>query len=146
MKLYGSIHTVAAPEKVLQLLRDPITLGKIAPDGFVFAERSADAIPFTFRRRIGVIVLNLAGHVALREMAGAPTSQVTIEADHRIGGGVSIALDVTAQTGPDGTQALAWTGTMEARGLTARIVKERAAEADKIVRNLFERLAEQAAF
>jgi carbon monoxide dehydrogenase subunit G len=145
MKLQGSLPTACPPEKVLGLLQDPATLGKIAPDGFVFAERSSDTVPFTFRRRIGVIMLNLAGNVALRQTAGAATSQVTIEADHRIGGGVSIALDVTAQTGADGTPALAWTGTMEARGLTARIVKERAAEADKIVRNLFERLAFHAA-
>jgi hypothetical protein len=91
-------------------------------------------------------MLNLAGNVALCQTAGKTSSQVTIEADHRIGGGVSIALDVSPQTGPDGAQSLSWTGTMEARGLTARIVKERAAEADKIVRNLFERLAYHAAF
>jgi len=146
MKLQGSIPTACPPEKVLCLLQDPASLGKIAPDGFAFAERSSDTVPFTFRRRIGVIMLNLAGNVALCQTAGKTSSQVTIEADHRIGGGVSIALDVSPQTGPDGAQSLSWTGTMEARGLTARIVKERAAEADKIVRNLFERLAYHAAF
>ena len=145
MKLQGAIPTAAAPEKVLQLLLDPVTLGKIAPDGFVFAERAADTVPFTFRRRIGVIVLNLAGHIALRQTADMAASHVTIEADHRIGGGVSIALDVTPQTNPDGSHALTWSGTMEPRGLTARIVKDRASEADTIVKNLFDRLADQAA-
>lgn len=145
MKLHGSIATAASPDKVLHLLLDPITLGKIAPDGFVFAERAADTIPFTFRRRIGVIVLNLAGHITLRQTADMATSHITIEADHRIGGGVSIALDVVPQTGPDGGHSLTWSGTMEPRGLTARIVKDRAAEADTIVKNLFDRLADQAA-
>jgi len=145
MKLHGSIPTTCPPEKVLHLLLDPITLSKIAPTGFVFAERSAESIPFTFRRRIGVIVLNLAGHVSLRQTAGKTDSHLAIQADHRIGGGVSIGLDVTAQTGHDGAQTLAWSGTIEAKGLTARIVKERAAEAHKIVTTLFERLADQAA-
>jgi carbon monoxide dehydrogenase subunit G len=144
MKLQGSIPTACPPEMVLNLLQDPITLGKIAPEGFVFAERSEQAVPFTFRRRIGVIMLNLAGRVSLRQTAGKGDSHVAIQAEHRIGGGVSIGLDVTAQTGPDGVQTLAWSGTMEASGLTARIVKERAAEAHKIVTTLFERLADQA--
>ena len=144
MKLQGSIPTACPPETVLNLLRDPITLGKIAPEGFVFAERNEQAVPFTFRRRIGVIMLNLAGQVSLRQTAGKGDSHVAIQAEHRIGGGVSIGLDVTAQTGADGVQTLAWSGTMEASGLTARIVKERAAEAHKIVTTLFERLADQA--
>lgn len=144
MKLQGSIPTACPPETVLNLLQDPITLGKIAPEGFVFAERSEQAVPFTFRRRIGVIMLNLAGQVSLRQTAGKGESHVAIQAEHRIGGGVSIGLDVTAQTGPDGVQTLAWSGTMEASGLTARIVKERAAEAHKIVMTMFERLADQA--
>jgi carbon monoxide dehydrogenase subunit G len=144
MKLLGSIPTACPPERVLSLLQDPIALGKIAPEGFVFAERSAQAVPFTFRRRIGVIVLNLAGQVSLRQTADKGDSHVAIEANHRIGGGVSIGLDVTAQTSPDGGQILAWSGTLEANGLTARIVKERASEAHKIVTTLFERLADQA--
>ena len=144
MKLNGSIPTQCPSTSVLPLLHDPVALAKIAPEGFDFAALSADTIPFTFRRRIGVIMLNLAGQVSLRQTAGNGGGHVAIQADHRIGGGISIGLDVTAQTGPDGAQTLAWSGTMEASGLTARIVKERAAEAHKIVRTLFERLAEQA--
>ncbi len=145
MKLSGSIPSTCSPEKLLQLLGDPITLGKIAPEGFVFAENRADTVPFTFRRRIGVIVLNLAGQMTLLLTADKTSAHIDIQADHRIGGGVSIKLDIVQQTGPDRSPILAWTGLMTARGLTARIVKDRAAEADKIVRTLFERLAAHAA-
>ena len=144
MKIHGSIPTACPPEKVLHLLRDPNVLGKIAPDGFIFSEPVAETMAFTFRRRIGVILLNLAGHISLRQTAGVAESHIDIQADHRIGGGVSIGLNVTPLTGPDGAKTLTWTGTMEARGLTARIVKDRADEADRIVKTLFERLARQA--
>ena len=145
MKLNGSIPTQCPPENVVGLLRDPVALAKIAPDGFAFAEPASDTIPFTFRRRIGVILLNLSGQLTLRQMADRAESRVDIRAEHRIGGSVSIGLDVTPHSGPDGAQVLAWSGTMEASGLTARIVKQREAEAHKIVTTLFERLAEQAA-
>lgn len=144
MKIHGSITTACPPEKVLHLLHDPNVLGKIAPDGFIFSEPVAETMAFTFRRRIGVILLNLAGRISLRQTLGAAESHIDIQADHRIGGGVSIGLNVTPQTGPDGAKTLTWTGTMEARGLTARIVKDRADEADRIVKTLFERLARQA--
>lgn len=145
MRLHRSIPATCPPDKLLHLLGDPITLGKIAPEGFVFAESRADTVPFTFRRRIGVIVLNLAGQMTLLLTADKASGHIDIQADHRIGGGVSIGLDVVQKTGPDGRPVLAWTGLMTARGLTARIVKDRAAEADKIVRTLFERVVTQAA-
>jgi hypothetical protein len=83
--------------------------------------------------------------MTLFQSADKTSSHIDIQADHRIGGGVSIKLDIVQQTGPDRSPILTWTGLMTARGLTARIVKDRAAEADKIVRTLFERLAAQAA-
>lgn len=145
MKLNGSIPTQCPPEHVVALLRDPVALARIAPDGFVFAERASDTIPFTFRRRIGVILLNLSGQLTLRQPADRAESRVDILAEHRIGGSISVGLDLTSKSGPDGAQSLIWSGTMEASGLTARIVKQREAEAHKIVTTLFERLAEQAA-
>jgi len=145
MRLHGSIPSTCPPENLLHLLGDPPTLGKIAPEGFVFAESRADTVPFTFRRRIGVIVLNLAGQMTLLLTADKASGHIDIQADHRIGGGVSIGLDVVQKIGPDGKPVLAWTGLMTARGLTARIVKDRAAEADKIVQTLFERVVALAA-
>jgi len=145
MRLHGSIPSTCPPENLLVLLGDPTTLGKIAPEGFVFAESRADTVPFTFRRRIGVIVLNLAGQMTLLLTADKASGHIDIQADHRIGGGVSIGLDVVQKIGPDGKPVLAWTGLMTARGLTARIVKDRAAEADKIVQTLFERVVALAA-
>jgi len=145
MRLHGSIPSTCSPEILLVLLGDPSTLGKIAPEGFVFAESRADTVPFTFRRRIGVIVLNLAGQMTLLLTADKASGHIDIQADHRIGGGVSIGLDVVQKIGPDGKPVLAWTGLMTARGLTARIVKDRAAEADKIVQTLFERVVALAA-
>jgi carbon monoxide dehydrogenase subunit G len=145
MRLHGSIPSTCPPENLLHLLGDPTTLGKIAPEGFVFAESRADTVPFTFRRRIGVIVLNLAGQMTLLLTADKASGHIDIQADHRIGGGVSIGLDVVQKIGPDGRPVLAWTGVMTARGLTARIVKDRAAEADKIVQTLFERVVALAA-
>ena len=145
MKLNGSIPTQCPPATLLPLLHDPEALAKIAPEGFVFAKRVADTIPFTFRRRIGVILLTLSGQLTLRQGTGGPESRVDILAEHRIGGSVSIGLDVTPKSDPDGAHSLAWSGTMEASGLTARIVKQREAEAHKIITTLFERLADQAA-
>lgn len=145
MNLHGFIPTTCPPETVLKHLLDPEVLAKIAPDGFVFGTRDAETVSFTFRRRIGVVMLNLTGQLSMRHAPDRGKSHVTLTADHRICGGVSVSLDVTPQTSPDGTRTLSWTGTMESHGLTARIVNERGSQADKIVRTLFERLVDQAA-
>ena len=145
MKLNGSISTPCPPENVLPFLHDPVVLAKIAPEGFVFAQRASGQVLFSFQRRIGVLILKLSGKLTLRDMGDEAKSRVDILAEHRFGGSVMIGLDVTPQIGPDGAQTLAWSGTMEASGLAARIVKQRESEAHKIVTTLIERLADQAA-
>lgn len=144
MQLDGMILTNCPPNCVAELLGDVEVLCKVAPLGFSFGERQGDNIPFTLHRRIGVISLNLAGKLTLTRKPDSAAYLLLIEASHRIGGGVKIALDLVPQTDADGENRLTWNGTLRSHGLTSRIVQERAPQAQTIIKNLFQRLRAQA--
>lgn len=144
MQLDGMIITNCPPDSVAQLLGDAGVLGKVAPQGCSFGERVGDTIPFTVQRKIGVISLNLAGKLTLTKNPDSDTYVLYIEASHRIGGGVKITLDLAPKADAEGENSLVWNGTLRAHGLTSRIVKEQAPQAQTIMKNLFQRLRAQA--
>lgn len=139
MKLDGSIAS-ATPAKLVRALSDPVVLAQIAPEGCEIGTPSGEAIPVKLIRKLGPVHLTLACTLTLTKKPDAPGFDLAIQGAHLIGGKVAVTLSLVPQVPQTGPKRLAWGGELTASGLAGRLVKDRDAEGQAVVKRLFLRL------
>lgn len=141
MQLNGSIRTAGTPSALIDGLADKDTLVAVAPQGFSIRGVENGVTSFAIRRGFGPITLTLQGTMTLKADGGG--RRLVVHGSHLIGGAVDLDLTLMAEEGDEGLGKLSWTGDLAAKGLAGRLLNDHEDRADRIVRNLFQRLRRQ---
>lgn len=144
MQLEGMMQTKCPPERLVEHLSDPQLLSLMVPDGCLIGEKVGNTIAFVIRRKVGPVNLKMPGEMTVRKKADSDAYLMEVNASHLIAGRASVWLDLTPQRDEAGQQSLRWSGMLEAHGLAARLIEDRAAQVGNMLKNLFLRLRKQA--
>ena len=139
MKLNGSIGS-AAPLKLAHALTDPAVLAQIAPRGCEIGAKSGETIPIKLVRKFGPIHITLACKLTVEEKADVAGFDLVLHGAHLIGGKVTVRLDLATQGPATGPRRLAWSGELQSSGLAGRLIAEKQAEAQTMLKELFARV------
>ena len=144
MQLDGMILTKCPPEDVAALLLSPDALHHLLPEGCEVGARAGDSIPFTIRRRVGPINLSMAGNLTLKPSAAGKGFDLVIAGSHIVAGRVKVALHLIPNYAALNVRSLEWKGTVEAHGLSSRLIEGRVARIRGLIKGMFSNLRDHA--
>ncbi len=143
MNLDGMIPTTCLPDRVAQLLLAPDALRQLLPAGCEVGERMGDTVPFVIRHRVGPVKLSMSGSLKLSPADDGKGYDLVIIASHMVTGRVRIALALMPEVRSAQSKRLRWNGTLDAQGLTARLVEGRGKRVRGIIEGMFANLRDQ---
>ncbi len=143
MELSGQIRTLCPPALLVTIMRDPVTLAELLPEGSKMDLLPDGSYAFSVFKTVGPIKLTLPGTLQLTPGAQGHNQILTARASHLIGGKVDLAL--TLQITSDGRiTELAYKGDLTATGLAGRVLQEQRARANISLKAALTRLKHHA--
>lgn len=143
MELSGQIRTLCPPDLLVTIMRDPVTLAKLLPEGSRMDLMAEGSYTFSVFKTIGPIKLTLPGTLQLTPGAKGHDQVLTARAAHLIGGKVDLALNLQITTDGRITE-VAYKGDLTATGLAGRILQEQRSRANTSLKAALTRLKHHA--
>lgn len=138
MRLSGNVELAAAPDTVRAALMRPEVLRAMLPGECTVTPKGPGQFDFTLRKSLGFLEIRQNGTITID--SSAPGAEVlTLAASHMIGGSVDLTVAIGLAPFDSGTAAV-YDGTLTAKGLAGRVLRDREGQVKPYVQRVFEKL------
>lgn len=138
MRLNGNVELEVAPAAVRAALNRPEVLRAMLPGDCTVKATGPGRFDFTLKKGLGFLEIRQNGTITLD--SSAPGAEVlTLTASHMIGGSVDLTVAIGLAPFGAGTAAV-YDGTLTAKGLAGRVLRDREGQVKPYVQRVFEKL------
>jgi carbon monoxide dehydrogenase subunit G len=141
MQMNGVLEISVPPAQVLQHLAEPAVLSALLPGKGEVTQTAPGRYDFTLMKKVGFLEIRQSGQIHLTQPA-ADRALLALTASHLIGGSVAMEVTVNLTERPKGTR-IHYDGTVSAKGLAGRLLRDREQGVQPYVNRVFARLKAQ---
>lgn len=138
MRLHGNVELAVAPDAVRAALNRPEVLRAMLPGDCTVTAKGPGQFEFTLKKSLGFLEIRQNGTITID--SSAPRAEVlTLAASHMIGGAVDLTVAIGLAPFGTGTAAV-YDGTLTAKGLAGRVLRDSEGQVKPYVHRVFEKL------